>query len=198
MLRQMAEKLLGGVVIGVFAAVALFARVGDQPRLWDVLMDRFAPQAAGPSGPSVIWADGERPTNRMMVTADSSFAPVAAGAPAASSGSLRAATVAATSAPAPTSSWQRHLSGVLQMFDITGPASEHSSASVSAASSAGSAPAAAASPYAGGVSAAVASAGRPGVADASASAYVSYGNASRSDIMSSASGPVYNFSGKRR
>lgn len=196
MLRQMVEKLIGGVAIGVFAAVALFARMGDQPRLWDVLMDRFAPQAAGPAGPNVIWADGERPTNRMMVTADSSFAPVAAGAPAASAASPRAASVAA--APAPASSWQRHLSGVLQLFDITGPASEHSSASVSAASSAGAAPTAAASPYSGGVSAAVASAGRPGVADPSATAYVSYGSASRSDIMSSASGPVYNFSGKRR
>lgn len=202
MLRQLAEKLLGGLAIGVFGAVALFARVGDQPRLWDVLMDQLAPRAAGPAGPNVIWADGERPTNRMMVTADSSFAPVAAGAPAArvvSSGGSRAATVASAATPAPASSWQRHLSGVLQMFDITGPATEHSSASVAASPSAAAAsPAAAGSSYASGVSAAVASAGRPGVAEPTASAYVSYGSASRSDIMSSASGPVYNFSGKRR
>ncbi|NNN05647.1 MAG: hypothetical protein HKL90_07080 [Elusimicrobia bacterium] len=196
MLRQMAEKLLGGLAIGVFGAVALFARVGDQPRLWDVLVDRLAPPVEAPRAFAVIRAEPESAVNRMMVTADSSFAPVAAASPAAAA---RVASAAPSASAASASAWKRHLSGALQMFDITGPASEHSSASVSAAPSAGAAsPAAAASPYAGGASAAVASAGRPGVAEPSASAYVSYGSAARSDIMSSASGPVYNFSGKRR
>ena len=196
MLKQLAQKLVGGLAVGAFAAVALFARVGDQPRLWDVLMDRFGSGQTAYRGPNVIWADGERPVNRMMVTGDSSFAPAASVGQVPGAVSAPAARVAAAPAPSPAADWKRHLSGALALFDITGPASEHSSASVSAA--AAPAPTASAPSYsAPAPSASVASLGAQAPA---APTYVSYGNTSRSDIMSSASGPVYNFGGglKRR
>jgi hypothetical protein len=188
MLRQMFEKLVGGLVIGVFGAVALFAKVGDQPRLWDVLSDRIAGTNIQQNGPSVIWVDAQRPTSRMMVTADSSFQPQGAAAAA------PAGAAAPAPARAPVKDWRRHLNSVLAAFNIMGPASERSSAAISAPG----APAAAA-PSAAAPAAAVASVAKPaGVADPTAQAYVSYGASSRSDIMSSASGPVYNFSGSKR
>jgi len=189
MVRQILEKMFGGAVIAVFAAVALFARVGDQPRLWDVLSEHFSGSAAAPSGPNVIWVDSQRPVNRMMVTADSAFAPAEAAAPSA----VKRA-VAAAPAPAK-SSWARHLSGVLAFFDIHGPATQTSSASASVASApAGAAPAPSAP--AGAAPASVAAAAP--AAGATATAYVNYGSASRSDIMSSASGPTYNFAGSKK
>jgi hypothetical protein len=196
MLRQMAEKLFAGIAIGVFGAVALFAKVGDQPRLWDVLSDRLGGTSSQQNGPNVIWVDSQRPTTRMLVTADSSFAPqsaVAAGAPA-----VGAAAAAPARVPAPAKAdWKRHLSGMLAMFDITGPATQSSSASVSAAPGAAAGGSAAPAAAYGGSAAVAAVPKSAGVADASAQSYVNYGTSSRSDIMSSASGPVYNFSGKR-
>jgi|GEM_PF-2021541 len=197
MLRQMLEKLMAGLAIGVFGAVALFARVGDQPRLWDVLSDRLAPPSAQ-NGPNVIWVDSQRPTTRMMVTGDSSFAPAEAAAPGAVAGArpVYRSAAAAPAAPAKSSSWMKHINGVLAMFDIQGPATEHSSASASVAS--GGAPAAAASSSSGGAApaASVAAVNRGPIIDATAS--VSYGSNSRSDIMSSGGGPMYNFSGGKK
>ena len=195
MLKQLAQKLMGGLAVGAFAAVALFARVGDQPRLWDVLMDHFGSSQTVFRGPNVIWADGERPVNRMMVTGDSSFAPATAVGQVPGVAQAPVSRAAAPTA-APAADWKRHLSGALALFDITGPASEHSSASVSAA--AAPAPAASAPSYSAPTpSASVASLGTAAQASPT---YVSYGNTSRADIMSSASGPVYYFGGglKRR
>jgi hypothetical protein len=194
MLRQIFEKLVGGIAIGVFGAVALFAKVGDQPRLWDVLSERLSP-AVAQNGPNVIWVDSQRPVTRMMVTGDSSFAPqTSAAAPTASP------TAAVPTRAAVASDWRRHISGMLAMFNVSGPATEHSSASVSAASGAAAASSAPSSvaPAAGYASpAAVAAVNKPAI-DASAQSYVSYGAGTRSDIMSSASGPVYNFGGGKR
>ena len=194
MLKQIIQKLVGGIAIGVFGAVALFARVGDQPRLWDVLSDRLAPPTVQ-SGPNVIWADSERPVTRMMVTGDSSFAPqTAAAAPAQSAATATAASPARARAA---SDWHRHISGMLAMFNVTGPATQHSSAVVSVASAGAGAPPSAAPAAVYSAPAAVAAVNKPAT-DASAQAYVSYGANTRSDIMSSASGPVYNFSGGKR
>jgi hypothetical protein len=192
MVQQIMRNAFGVLVVGAFVAVGLFAHVGDQPRLWDVLSERLAGNSSGPNGPNVIWVDAPRATTRMMVTADSSFAPQTA---AAEASAPRKVSSTAPVARAPKSTWMRHISGMLAMFNITGPATEHSSASASAAPApAGGAPASAPAAAAPAASVAAVAPGAP----AAAASYVSYGSASRSDIMSSASGPVYNFSGNKR
>lgn len=95
-------------------------------------------------------------------------------------------------AAAPKDSWIKHIRGLLAEYKIQGPATQRSQASASVAVYSG-APAPASPTTT--VASSPAAVPQPG--PASQPAYVKYGTVSRSDIMSSASGPVYNFTGKR-
>lgn len=177
------------VVAGVIAA-ALLLDIGGKGRLLDTLLGRK--DDWGAQAPRVQRVEvGESGGSKMMVVNDL----VRDDAPAAGA--------AEPSAPAPAAaapakgSWIKHISGSLAQYDIKGPATQHSSAQASVTD----APAAAVPPAAPSAPAAtVAALPTAGAQPAAAAqpAYVNYGTTSRSDIMSSASGPVYNFTGRKK
>ncbi len=179
------------VVAGAVAA-ALLVDFGGRGRMLDNLLgkkDDWNSQA-----PRITRVEAPTETgNRMTVINDipNPDAPVASQTTAASTPAP-----AAKAAPAK-DSWVKHIKGSLAEYDIKGPATQTSNASASVTdASASAAPAAvAAAPVA--TLAAVPTASAQPAATAQP-AYVNYGSSSRSDIMSSASGPVYNFAGKKR
>lgn len=180
------EAMIVGFVVAGAAAAVLLTNFNGQGRLWDKLLGR-ADDFGTPSAAIVTRAQAPDPGDgHMLLVAD---------APQAE----KPYAVEARSAPKPApakKSWVKHISGQLAAYSITGPASQHSSASAGA-EAAPSAPAAVSAAPAAAVAAVQAPAPAP-AAPAASPSYVNYGSSSRSDIMSSASGPVYNFSGKKK
>lgn len=181
------EAMIVGFVVAGAAAAVLLTNFNGQGRLWDKLLGR---NDEFPPAPAIVATRVTPPdpgSGHIMLVADGFASQTPDAAPAA------AAKTAPKPAPAK-KSWVKHISGQLAEYSITGPASQHSSASASA-ETAPSAPAAGSAAPA----AAVAAVQAPSPAAPAASpSYVNYGSSSRSDIMSSASGPVYNFSGKKK
>ncbi len=183
------DTLVTALIVAIAGSVVLFTNFSGQGRLWDRIAGNNA-DAAPPAAANVVRVTAPSAAgDRMMVVPppETAAAPTAA-VPA-------PAKVAAVSpAPAPQKpNWIKHLTGSLPSYSITGPATQHSSAQASAVN----APAASATP-----AAAAAEPSQPEVAAAvhavARPSYVNYGAATRSDIMSSASGPVYNFTGKKK
>lgn len=178
--------------VAAAAAAVLLVNFNGQGRLWDTLtkrddfnaganrmVNRYSPPDAGGSH---ILLGSEPPAP--VTQAAAAPAPQVADAPA-----------AAVAAAPVKDSWIKHITGSLQEYSIKGPASQRSSASAGSADApASAAPSVPAAPAA----VSVASARAPAPAAAPTPSYVNYGGSTRSDIMSSASGPVYNFAGKKR
>lgn len=176
------EAMIVGFVIAGAAAAVLLTNFNGQGRLWDKLLGRADEFPPSPIAGVVRVTPPDPGSGHILLALD-------APAPAAAS----AAKASTKPAPAPVKkSWIRHLTGELAEYSITGPASQHSSASASATDAPSSAGSAAPSAP----DAALASARTPAPAAAPVPSYVNYGNTTRSDIMSSASGPVYNFKKK--
>lgn len=179
------------VVAGVLAA-ALLVDFGGRGRLLDSLLGRKDDWNSQRPRVNRVELAGDGAASRMMVVNDvvknDAPAPAAVPPPAPAAG--------APAAPAK-DSWIRHISGSLAQYDIKGPATQHSNASASVTDAAPQAPAPPAAPAPAPTVAALPTAGAHPAATAQPS-YVNYGTTSRSDIMSSASGPVYNFAGKKR
>jgi hypothetical protein len=182
------EVMMISFVVAAAAAAVLLTNFNGQGRLWDALsrrddfgssrtqmISRFSPP--DPGGSHIMVAK--------VVPEPEPQAAAPVPAPA-----------AAAPAPAPAkNSWMKHISGSLNTIAISGQGDQHSSASASVADAPAAAPSAA---PAGSAPMAVASARAPAPAATAQPAYVNYGGSTRSDIMSSASGPVYNFAGKKR
>ncbi|MBI3564339.1 MAG: hypothetical protein HY079_03995 [Elusimicrobia bacterium] len=179
------------VVAGVIAA-ALLVDFGGKGRMIDTLLGRKDDWNS--QRPRINRVEiGEEGGSKIMIVNDLVKNEEAAPAPSAS---VPAPVPEAAAAPAK-GSWIKHISGSLAQYDIKGPATQHSSAQAAVTDApAPAAPAAAPSAPAATV-AALPTAGAQPAATAQPS-YVNYGTTSRSDIMSSASGPVYNFAGKKK
>lgn len=181
------ESMIVGFIVAGAATAVLFTNFSGQGRLWDRLTGHQDEFGASPVAGAVRVTAPDPGGSHILVAAvdpgPESEVPVP-----------KAAAPAPAAKPAPVKvSWIKHLTTRLEDVAISGPASQHSSASASAAD----APAApAAAPDA---SASVASARTPvPAAPAASPSYVNYGGNTRSDIMSSASGPVYNFKGRKK
>jgi hypothetical protein len=187
------DTLVTALIVVIAGSVVLFTNFDGQGRLWDRIAGN-TPDEAPPVSATIVHVAKESPAvNHMLVEPVENPVPEPAAAPAPAAH----AEVAAAPPPAPKKqSWIRHIAGSLNPYSITGPATQHSSAQASATNVTASASASAsASPS---VSAPSQVAAAPIAPKAAArTSYVNYGNAPRSDIMGSASGPVYNFKGKK-
>lgn len=180
-------------VVAAVLAAALLVDFNGHGRLLDTLLGRK--DDWGSQVPRVTRVEAQTDAGGKMMVIGDPAAPEPASASASASASVASAAPARYAAAKP--DWRKHIQGSLQEYDIKGPATQHSaaSASVNDAAPAAAAPAPSAAPAA--TVAALPTAGAHPAATAQP-AYVNYGSASRSDIMSSASGPVYNFTGKKR
>ena len=147
-------------------------------------------------GPRFIRQDApDASGNHLMTFKLETAAPTVAPAVASqlSAAPVRSATQAVPARPAPSaSSWIRHIRGTLALFSTKGPATQRSSAS------AGVSDVVAAQPESFSQTPAAVAASVMPAPPRSRAAYVHYGAASRSDIMSAGSGPVYNFASSKR
>jgi len=185
-LQTMAVSFL----VAAAVAAALLVDFGGQGRLLDKLLGRKDDWGAQAPRITRVEAPAETGDRLTVVTGVPQDEPAAVAAPDAP-----AAAPAAKAAPAK-NSWIKHIAGTLTEYDIKGPATQHSGASASANDAAPRA----AAPSAAAPAATVAALPTAGAQPAATAqpAYVNYGGTTRSDIMSSASGPVYNFTGKKR
>lgn len=194
----MSQKASGGMdalqvmivsfILAGAAAAVLLTNFNGQGRLWDKLMGRQDEWGASPASGIVKVEAPAETGSRMMLINDIPNPDAAAAKPA-----VRGAAPAAAPATKP---WAKHLTTTLAQYDIKGPATQHSNASASV-TDAPAAAAPAATPVAAPVVSVAASGAAPAPAATAQPSYVNYGGTTRSDIMSSGAGPVYNFKGKR-